>query len=110
MTFEFDFTVTMSVIVAVVLSFVGWIRSIRKGIDDAIGAIREHQSAQEMRLGTVEQVQQAMPTKDDLHQVNLAVEGLRGDIRELRAHMEVMRVFQGASATNGRKAPQSGRE
>jgi len=109
-TFEFDFTVTMSVIVAIVMGFVGWIRSIRKNVDDAISGIREHQAAQEMRLGTVEQVQQAMPTKDDLHQVNLAVEGLRGDIRELRAHMEVMRVFQTAAGTNGRKAPQSGRE
>ncbi|AEI71116.1 hypothetical protein [EBPR siphovirus 4] len=110
MTFEFDFTVTMSVIVAIVLSFIGWIRSIRKSIDDAIGAIREHQSAQELRLGTVEQVQQAMPTKDDLHQVNLAVEGLRGDIRELRAHMEVLRVFHNSTATTGRKAPQAGRD
>lgn len=78
MTFEFDFTVTMGVIVTVVLAIVGWVRTGRKTVDDKIDGVTGRLDRHENRISLVEQTLTGLPAKDDIHDLRLALEGLRG--------------------------------
>ncbi len=85
MEFRFDLTITFGVIVTLAIAIIGWIRSIRTAIDDRASAISARLDRHDHRLSTAEQTLQGMPGKDDLHDLRLALEGLRGDMREVRA-------------------------
>lgn len=55
-----------------------------KRIDDHGKRIDDH----EMRLGSIKQSQQGLPTKDDMHGINIALEGIKGEMKAMRAEME----------------------
>lgn len=90
MTFNFDLTVTMGVIVTVVLAIVGWVHSRQKRNDDATAAITARIDRHEARIVTVEQTVTGLPGKDDIHALHLSLEGFRGDLREVRAAQSAM--------------------
>ncbi len=55
-----------------------------KRIDDLAKRTDSH----ETRLASVEQTLRAMPGKDDLHQVTLALSDIRGDLKAMNAEMQ----------------------
>ena len=96
MTFAFDTTVTMGVIVTVLLAIIGWVQMGRKSVNDRIRSVahdartlgQEHGARldrHDKRLTSVEQVVVGLPGKDDIHDLRIALEGLRGDMKEVRA-------------------------
>jgi hypothetical protein len=50
---------------------------------------------QDKRLGRVEQTMRGMPAKDDLHGLQLSMERMAGDLREMRAIMGRMESVVG---------------
>lgn len=84
MNFTFDLTVTMGVIVTVVLAIVGWVHSRQRRTDDAISAVTARVDRHENRLTSMEQTVTGLPGKDDMHDLRIALEGLRGDVKEVR--------------------------
>ncbi len=47
-----------------------------------------------MRLSALEQAQRSMPTKDDMHSVSMALEGMKGEMKamsvEMRGNLAIM--------------------
>lgn len=90
MTFAFDLTVTMGVIVTVVIAIVGWVHSRQKRTDDAIGSVGARVDRHESRLVAVEQTVTGLPGKDDIHDLRLSLEAFRGDLKEVKASQSAM--------------------
>lgn len=85
MTIAFDLTVTMGVIVTLVIAIISWVRSMRKGIDDRVAGVAARLDRHDHRISATEQTLTGLPAKDDLHDLRIALEGLRGDMKEVRA-------------------------
>lgn len=88
MTFAFDLTVTMGVIVTAVIAVVGWVQMGRKAVNDRITATNERLDRHDHRLSTVEQTVVGLPGKDNIHDLRLELSGMKGELREMRAVME----------------------
>ena len=41
-----------------------------------------------MRVSALEQTQRSMPTKDDMHNVSMALEGMKGEMKAMRSEMK----------------------
>jgi hypothetical protein len=50
-----------------------------------IVALTAQQAGQDRRVASLEQMVQAMPAKDDMHQLQISLTSMAGDMRELRA-------------------------
>lgn len=87
MTFAFDLTVTMGVIVALVIAIVGWVQSGRKAINDSIAVLTGRLDRHEARIAAVEQTLTNLPARSDLHQLQLSLSEMHGELREMRAGM-----------------------
>lgn len=85
MNIALDLTVTMGVIVTCVIAIVGWVQMGRKATNDRIGSTNARLDRHEHRISAVEQTVMGLPGKDDLHDLRIALEGLRGDMKEVRA-------------------------
>ena len=96
MTFAFDTTITLGVVVTVLIAIVGWVRMGRKAVDDAVAALDARIDRYGNRLATVEQTLTGMPGKDHIHELRLELAGMSGELREMRA------VMQGNNAIMGR--------
>ncbi len=53
----------------------------------------------DQRLASLEQAQNSMPTKDDIHSLHLGMAEMRGDLREMRAAMDGSRQIMGRLET-----------
>ncbi len=62
-----------------------WWRTRDQNVETRFRAGAERMDRLDGRLASVEQTLRAQPTKEDMHQLGLLIEGLRGDVRELRA-------------------------
>lgn len=62
-----------------------WWRTRDQNVETRFKAGSERMDRLDQRLASVEQTLRAQPTKEDMHQLGLLIEGLRGDVRELRA-------------------------
>jgi hypothetical protein len=88
MTFAFDLTVTLGVIVAVVAAIVGWVRAGRRDIDDRIAGLAARADGQAGRIAAVEHIIGGLPGLDQVHTVQLSLADMRGELREIRALMQ----------------------
>jgi len=93
-TFEFDLTITMSVVLAVITMVFTWIRTRRQdfeksiqGVMDRITAATDRQDRMEARLARTEQTLTGMPAKDDIYQLQLSLVEMKGDLRAMQATM-----------------------
>ena len=53
--------------------------------------LREHDKVlgdQSQRIAALEQTQKTLPTKDDMHGISLGLEGMKGEMKAMRAEME----------------------
>ena len=65
----------------------------------------------DLRMCVIEQAQKTLPTKDDLHQVNLAVAALQSEIATLRSYLEGAGMFRARPTTRTtNKTPSSGQD
>lgn len=87
MTFNFDLTVTIGVIVTVALAAIGWFRMRHAAIDRRIDDCGQRLDRHDQRIHATEQTLQTLPGKEDLHGLSLSLSEMRGDMRELRASM-----------------------
>lgn len=62
-----------------------WWRTRNQNVETRFTSSSERMDRHDQRLASVEQSLRSLPVKDDLHNLNLTIEGLRGDVRELRA-------------------------
>lgn len=85
MTFNFDTTITLSLIATIFLAVIGWVRMHNSSVAKRIDGCGERLDRHEQRIHSAEQALQAMPNKDDLHGVKLALSEMGGDMREMRA-------------------------
>lgn len=87
MNFVFDTTISLGLIFTVVAAAVGWVRLQNKRIDTRIDVNGQRLDRQEARLAAAEQTLQSLPGKTDLHALQLLLERMSGDMREMRASM-----------------------
>ncbi|MFI0477419.1 DUF2730 family protein [Paracoccus jiaweipingae] len=91
MTFNFDLTVTLGLVLTLVTALVGWFRMRHAAIDKRIDTTVERLDRHENRLAGAEQTLQQLPGKDDMHALSLALSEIRGDMREMRAAFDGQR-------------------
>lgn len=87
MNFTFDTTISLGLVVTLVGAIIGWVRMQMKRIETRIDVGNERLDRHEARVSLAEQTLQALPKKDELHQVNMTLERVAGDMREMRALM-----------------------
>ncbi|MDO9525058.1 MAG: DUF2730 family protein [Gemmobacter sp.] len=85
MTFAFDTTITLGVIVTVVLAVIAWIRTRWGGLDTRLSDQSARLDRHDSRISATEQTVQTLPGKDDIHDLRLALSDLKGDMKEVRA-------------------------
>jgi hypothetical protein len=56
--------------------------------DEAAREVTARLDSHDLRLSRLEQALQAMPTKDDMHRLDLSLKGMEGELREMKAVME----------------------
>lgn len=109
MTFEFDLTVTLSLILSVITLIFAYFRTRRQDFEVQLKAGREQVDARlksgdekfeahDLRLSRLEQTVMVMPGKDDMHSLQISLTSMHGDLREMRATMkgsnEIMRRLE----------------
>lgn len=62
-----------------------WWRTRDQNVETRFRAGSERMDRLDHRLASVEQTLRNLPSKDDLHALNLAISDLHGDLREIRA-------------------------
>ena len=50
--------------------------------------VGKRQDTHELRINALEQRHGAIPTKDDMHAVSMALEGIKGEMKAIRAEMK----------------------
>lgn len=88
MTFEFDLTVTLSLIFSVATLIFAWLRTRRKDVEDSLARADARLGQHDARISSLEQTVRSLPGKDDMHALHLGMAEMRGDLREMRAAME----------------------
>ncbi len=94
MNFQFDLTITMTVILSVIVMIFTWFRTRREDVDDQFREVADNfkeatrrMDRQEGRIAALEQTVRALPAKDDMHSLQLKMSEINGSMREIRAVM-----------------------
>lgn len=77
MNFDLNSTITLPLIFAVVTMIYTWFRTRNHNVDGRLGGL-------ESRLQAAEQEIKAMPAKDDMHRLEIALSDIAGDIKAMR--------------------------
>lgn len=93
MTFNFDLTVTLGLILTIAMGIGSWFRMRNKDVDRCIEACNERLDRHDQRLMATEQTLRGMPAKDDFHNLQLSLSELRGDMREIKASQAAAAEF-----------------
>lgn len=88
MRFTIDGTITLSLIVTILIAFVGWVRMHNSAVSKRIDVCGERLDRHETRILSAEQALQSLPSKEDLHGLSLSMSEIRGDMKEVRAAMQ----------------------
>lgn len=105
-TFAFDLTITMSLILAVITMIFTWIRTRRQdfersiqSVSDKITVATDRQDRMEGRLARAEQTLTGMPARDDIYQLQLSLVEMKGDLRAMQATMSGSNAIMGRLET-----------
>lgn len=81
MNIPVDFTLTAGVIITVLIAIIGWIRvrwgALSKRGDDQADRL----DRQESRIVAIETALRAMPSREDLHRIEISVAAMAGDLK-----------------------------
>ena len=84
---NFDLTITAGVLVSAFGSLITWMRLRNEAQNKRLEGQSARLDRHDARLSAVEQTLQTLPASQDLHRVELALERIGGDMREMRASM-----------------------
>lgn len=85
--FDFDYTVSLSLIVSVATVVFAWFRTRRHDVDERFASGSKKLADLEKRLSAAEMAMLALPGKDDMHQLQLMMAEMAGDMKAIRATM-----------------------
>lgn len=88
MIVEFDTTITPSLIFSIVALVLAWWRTRRSAVDELFRSGRKRMEDLELRLQKVEQTILSMPSRDEMHQIQIAIERQTGALNAMGATME----------------------
>lgn len=87
LTFDFDLTVTLSLILSVITLAFAWIRTRRQDLEGRIASGAARTDAHDLRIVRLEQALGSLPARDDMHRLQIALTEMRGDMRTMQATM-----------------------
>lgn len=87
MNFEFDPTVTVNFVLSAVVIFFTWFKTRRKDVDERFHSGSKRMDGHDGRIAKLEQLVDAMPGKDHLHRLEMALSEMSGDLKAMRATM-----------------------
>lgn len=89
---QFDWTVSVSLLISVVAMAVAFFKGRRKDLDEKFDGVNiglriasDRMTDLERRIARAEQSIESMPGKDELHRVELAIRDMAGDIKAMTA-------------------------
>lgn len=92
---QYDLTVTLPFILTAGTLIYTWWRTRDRNVDQRFVAVddrfklgSDRMDRHEARLNSVEQTLRTLPAKDDLHELQLSIEGLKGELKTMAAVME----------------------
>ncbi len=88
MSFEFNPTITMNLILSVIVMVFAWFRTRNHNVDDKFKAGSDRMDRHDKRLTVLEQTVTAMPDKDDMHNLQIEMTRMVGRLSEMQAVME----------------------
>lgn len=88
MNFALDTTVTLPLLFSVCAVVLAWWRTRRSAVDDLFKAGSDRMDRHELRLQSLEQSVQAMPTREDVHKIELSIERMNGTVGRMEAVLE----------------------
>jgi len=88
--FDFDPTVTLPLLVSVAAMAFAWFRTRRHDVDERFDAGRKKMTDLEQRMSAAEMSLLALPGKDDMHQLQLMLTEMAGDMKATRATMRAL--------------------
>ncbi|TMV09836.1 DUF2730 family protein [Ruegeria sediminis] len=86
--FAVDFTITIPVVVSIATVIYTWFATRRSNVDERFKAGADRMDRHELRLNSLEQSVKAMPTREDVHKIELAMERMNGTMGRMEAVME----------------------
>lgn len=90
MTFEFDTTVTLPLIVSIATLAFAWYRTRRSAVDELFRSGRKRMEEQERRIQSLEQSVKEAPGREDFHAIQLTLAEMGGDMKAMRANMKAV--------------------
>lgn len=87
MSFEFDPTITLSLVFSGITLAIAWHRTRRRDLEDRLKSGTERMDRHDQRIFALEQSVHAMPGKEDIHQLQLELVKQTGSLAEMRAVM-----------------------
>ena len=88
MSFSFDTTITLPLVVSVLTLAFAWWRTRRSAVDDLFRAGRKRMDDHDRRLQALEQDMQALPTTRELHAIELTMTRMSGQLETVGAHIQ----------------------
>lgn len=88
MNFEFDLTVTLSLVLAVITILFTWFRTRRHDVDERFQAGTKRMASAEERIHALEITVKGLPAKDDMHELQLQMARMNGHIETLTERLK----------------------
>ena len=88
MTFTFDTTITLPLIASVLTLLFAWWRTRRSVVDERLKTGSDRMNRHETRLNALEQSIKSMPTREDMHSIQIAMERMNGAMGRMEAVLE----------------------
>jgi len=85
MIFEFDWTLSISFLFSLAAMVFAFFRTRHKNVDERFEKQSHRIDGLEIRLSRNEQILEDMPTKDDLHRLELALSAMAGELKAMAA-------------------------
>jgi len=85
---EFDTTVTLPLLSSLAVAVFAWFRTRRSAVDHLFKAGSDRMDRHELRIAGLEQSVKAMPSREDVHKIELSMERLNGTMGRMEAVLE----------------------
>lgn len=89
---EFDFTVTLSFVLAIATIVYTWWRTRDRNVDDRFKGVderfklgSERMDRHDARLASMEQTLRGLPAKQDMHDLQISITELKGELKTMAA-------------------------
>ena len=85
---NFDPTVTLSLLASLGTLVFAWFRTRRHAVDERFKAGSDRMDRHELRITSLEQSLKGMPSREDVHKIELSMERLNGTMGRMEAVLE----------------------